>query len=239
MVKWRDRDSAFVDIALGIERVVQNRLEESEEKHESLQSESTDQTTEYLYLDLPGSSSSSVSQPQSLPYSPPAYISPEPQTLPYPFLPGTEHATFSQSKLESLRSAWEREEDQRRERERIYYHKALVAYEQALRQNNQDGKAYQGKGYALLRLGYHEKALEAFEQSIALEPQPSVYVSIGNILTTLKSYHKALIAYKQAIAMDTSYASAYFEIAQMFSLVGKKQKAKEYFQQAKSLGYED
>jgi serine/threonine protein kinase len=131
------------------------------------------------------------------------------------------------------------EEAQRREQKRLYYEKALTAYEQALHQDNADAIAYRGKANALVGLERYSEALTAFEQALQLAPLPSTYVSMGDVFTTLGRHNEAVAAYKQALAMDTSYASAYVGMGKAFSQLGRTQEAEQAYKRAKELDDED
>ncbi len=142
-------------------------------------------------------------------------------------------------RLEEAHRHREREEAQRREQERVYYEKALSAYEQALHQINADATAYRGKGNALVGLERYNEALTAFEQAVMLKPLPSVYVSMGNVLATLGRCDEAMAAYKQALALEDTYVSAYTGMSKALLQLGRMQEAEQMREQAKQLGDDD
>lgn len=241
VIDWRNRDSAFVDIAIGIERAVQKHLAPSPQS--SPWSPSTGATrggSEELTGATRGGSEEFPTWPNQDDSEeiPTEAIRggleefPITEAGPYrstgglvPFSPGG--------------SLQESEEAQRRERERTYYEQALIAYEQALFQNSTDATAYRGKGNALAGLARYDEALAAYEQAIALAPLPATFVSKGHVLTTLGRYDNAVVAYKQALALDVSYVPAYVGLAEALSQLGRTQEAEQSFQCAKQLGDDD
>ncbi|MFN2125622.1 MAG: tetratricopeptide repeat protein [Candidatus Promineifilaceae bacterium] len=63
--------------------------------------------------------------------------------------------------------------------------KAKVDFEQAIALGPNDPSYHNNLGIALGRLGYHEKALESFDQAISLDDQISApYLGKGEALTS-------------------------------------------------------
>src|SRR5450759_2542293 len=90
------------------------------------------------------------------------------------------------------------------------YHEALAAYEQAIRLDPKYASPHNGKGNALYNLKRYEEALAAHEEAIRLDPNEANYrTNKGNDLQDLKRYNEALAAYEQAVRLDPNYARAY------------------------------
>lgn len=262
VVNWRNRDSAFVDIAMGIERVVQKHLAPSV---------------------LPPQAQPPMARSEGLPraYGPPLSrrrrTSPILVGLGILFIAGlavllTKYPVFAlflgvvvgslvllagillalrtlvksvqsratqkrrEEEIRLLTDLFLRElEETERQEQRAYYEKALTAYERALRQNNTDATAYRGKGNALVGLERFDEALVAFTQAVALMPLPLTYVHMGDVLATLRRYDEAVASYRQALTLDASYASAYTGMSEAFLQLGRAQEAEQAYEQAKQL----
>ena len=89
------------------------------------------------------------------------------------------------------------------------YEEALEAYEQAIRLDPNNAKAYTGKGNVLYNLERYDEALEAYDQAIRLDPNDaSAYIGKGGLLDDIQLYGDALEAYERAIRLDSNNARA-------------------------------
>ncbi len=74
---------------------------------------------------------------------------------------------------------------------------------------------YNQLGYAYLTLKQNDKAREAFDKYIELEPKnPNVYDSMGDFYMYTKKYDKAYESYMKAYYMDPSFSHQKAEMAQ-------------------------
>ncbi|MEO8954326.1 MAG: tetratricopeptide repeat protein [Ktedonobacteraceae bacterium] len=90
------------------------------------------------------------------------------------------------------------------------YEEAIHAYDQAIRLNPNDEKAYNNKGYALENLKRYEEAIQSYDQAIRLNPNyADAYDNKGIALYNLKRYEEAIQAYDQAIRLNPNHANAY------------------------------
>ena len=82
-------------------------------------------------------------------------------------------------------------------------------------------------------LEMYDKALEAYEEAIHLEPNNAlVYKKKGRTLYTLRRYKEALIAYKQVLRLDPNNADAYNNKGLMLRKLGRYEEALEAYEQA-------
>ena len=73
---------------------------------------------------------------------------------------------------------------------------------------------YNQLGYAYLTLKQSDKAEEAFDKYIELEPKnPNVYDSKGDFYMFIKKYDKAYESYMTAYSMDPSFSHDKAEMA--------------------------
>ncbi len=261
VANWRNRDSAFVDIALGIERVVREEATKSSQVYQ------------------PGQPFGQLGQPSQ----PPAAKGQVPSygglsllllglvvvgalftlfTFQTPACPSGLHCGGGPDSLSIALALlavtlvailviilWRRsiqthrrkkeeaeqhrrEEAREREQEEAYYKQALQAYDQAL---HLDPLARRGKGNALAALGRYDEALQSLQLSAVLDPRPATYARMGDIYLALRRYSDAVTAYEQAIALDPQLAPAFASLGDALEQLGRTQDAEQAREQAKQL----
>ena len=108
------------------------------------------------------------------------------------------------------------------------YNKALEAFEEALRLDQNYIEAYQEKGITLLKLEHWDDALVTFEQALHLNPKlVPLYIAKGQTLDALARYEEALTAFEQAIHLDPTLADAYIGRDKALQHLGVSRKAQE------------
>ena len=113
------------------------------------------------------------------------------------------------------------------------YEEALAAYEQAIRLEPNLAPNYNEKGNVLFSLKRYEEALAAYEAAIRLDPGfASAYNNMGNALSRLKRYFEANIAYEQAIRINPQYAIPYNNKGRALYHLGRYHEALEAFERA-------
>jgi serine/threonine protein kinase len=90
------------------------------------------------------------------------------------------------------------------------YSQALQAYEDALRMDQFNFYAWNGKGTALYNQQNYRKALESYQRATEIEPNNAiVWVSAGLVLNRLQRYQQALVHFERALAIDRTYIPAW------------------------------
>jgi serine/threonine protein kinase len=90
------------------------------------------------------------------------------------------------------------------------YSQALQAYEDALRLDELNFHAWNGKGTALYHQGNYRKALEAYQRATEIDPGSAIaWVSAGLALNRLERYQQALVHFERALAIDAQYVAAW------------------------------
>ena len=113
------------------------------------------------------------------------------------------------------------------------YEEALAAYEQAIRLVPNLAPNYNEKVNVLFSLKRYEEALAAYEAAIRLDPGfASAYNNMGNALSRLKRYFEANIAYEQAIRINPQYAIPYNNKGRALYHLGRYHEALEAFERA-------
>ena len=93
-------------------------------------------------------------------------------------------------------------------------------------------KAY-NDGAAYLRLKALDRALDAFDRAINMDPSSAdAYNAKGVVLTRQRDYDSAVELYNKASAMDLDNAGYHLNLAITYHLQGKKKEAKEAYQNA-------
>ncbi len=91
-----------------------------------------------------------------------------------------------------------------------HYIQALQAYEEALRMDERNFHAWNGKGTALYSQGNYKKAYDAYQRATEIEADnPVVWVSAGLALNRLQRYSQALVHFERTLAIDPQYVPAW------------------------------
>jgi tetratricopeptide (TPR) repeat protein/serine/threonine protein kinase len=97
-------------------------------------------------------------------------------------------------------------------------------------------ESYLGQGIAYYEAGNNVKALEAYNQSLKLDPQYAyAYKHRGIVYEKLEEKTKALADYNQALKLDPQYINAYFRRGLFYQNTGDKIKALEDYDQVLQL----
>ena len=177
IVRWADRDEAFYDVVVGIERAIKDLMAVRAAKELSPAKSSTNphlppasgKTKEEWLEEGNKRQANKYYEDALLAYQQALSLDPN-------------YAPAYRSKGNTLN-----------ELER--YNEAISAFEQAIRLNPEDDIAYHNMGRALYELNRYDEALQAYEQAIRFDPNyaPS-YNGKGNALWYLKQYAEALLA---------------------------------------------
>ncbi len=107
------------------------------------------------------------------------------------------------------------------------YEEALAAYETATRLDVGFADAYNNKGNTLARLTRYLEALVAYEQAIRLNPgDATTYNNNGRTLHHLGRYHEALAAFEEAIRLNPYSTGTYSNMADTLERLGRIEEAR-------------
>lgn len=113
------------------------------------------------------------------------------------------------------------------------YDEALTAYDEAIRLEPQNTRLYNDKGKSLYGLGLYAEALAAFESATKLDPRfTDAYNNKGSALSRLNRYSEALVAYQQAIRLNPSFALAHNNKGRALHHLGRYKEALAAFEEA-------
>jgi hypothetical protein len=123
---------------------------------------------------------------------------------------------------------------------RLYYQASLAACRQALQRNASDVEALLGLGKALYALENYQEALKVYESAVRLRPTSSaVYAGLGNVCLALQRYGRAIFAYDEALRLDPHAALDYSHFMRALQAVGRRGEAEQVRRKAVELGYFD
>lgn len=92
------------------------------------------------------------------------------------------------------------------------YHRAGLAFAEAIRRNRDSGPAYCGRGLVHFRLHEYEQAIQDLNYAIRIDPSyPLAYVAMGMVRQELSQFDEANYAYDIAILLDPKYVRAYYQ----------------------------
>jgi Flp pilus assembly protein TadD len=114
-----------------------------------------------------------------------------------------------------------------------HYNEALAAYDEAIRLEPRAAHTYNARGNVLYSLKRYEEALAAYEAATKLDPGfASAYNNMGNAFSRLKLYFEANLAYEEAIRLNPHYAIPYNNKGRALYHLGRYHEALEAFERA-------
>jgi tetratricopeptide (TPR) repeat protein len=114
--------------------------------------------------------------------------------------------------------------------------KAAEAYQQAIKLQPNNAKAYGGLGFAYGAMGRYPEAVEAFKQSIRLQPNaPFPYGGLGMSYHMLQRYPESKEAYQQAVRLKPDLVEAHYGLGRTYLMLGDREGALEEYNVLKTL----
>jgi hypothetical protein len=115
---------------------------------------------------------------------------------------------------------------------------ASAYFTKLIRQNPNDGPAYNMRATARKQKGELDLAIADFSECVRLDPaDPAPYFNRGNVWAAKKQYDKALSDYDEAIKLDAGNAVFHYNKACCHAVQGERDRAIESLEQAVSLGH--
>ena len=125
-----------------------------------------------------------------------------------------------------------RDEDDTRE--------ALASFEQMIRLQPSRGEGYNGKGLALFSLGHLTEALQSVKEAVRVDPQlVNAWFNLARLYLESLDVDSALAAYQRATQLSPDTSEFYAAIGDTLSMVGKFERAQEFFAKAYALNPKD
>lgn len=104
---------------------------------------------------------------------------------------------------------------------------AEAAYQEVLERDPAYEGAWLNLGNVAFRKQAYALALERYRKELAAYPSPKVWVAIGSTYEGQRQPDSARYAYEQAISLDSTYASAYLHLGQLYKSTGALERAVE------------
>lgn len=103
----------------------------------------------------------------------------------------------------------------------------------ALENKDTSPKDYYDTGIILYNLGQYERAIEAFDKVLELEPNDfTAYSNKGLCLNNLSKYDEAIKAYNEAIKLNPNNSGAYYNKGLFLAKIGQYNLALEAYNKA-------
>lgn len=118
-----------------------------------------------------------------------------------------------------------------------YYEYMVKFYRFALSRDPFDGDAFRGMGNALYALKRYDEAVYAFQQAVNHNPTASAYAGLAGVFAKLQRYRQAVATYKKAIKLDPTVTFNYDDLIQSLLVLGRKEEAEQARASAKQFGY--
>jgi tetratricopeptide (TPR) repeat protein len=112
---------------------------------------------------------------------------------------------------------------------------AVAVYERATQLGPDDPRALSSLGGAHLLMGNFEKAAQAFESSLALEPRPASYANIGNVRYYLGRYDEAAEMFRKAIEFTPADHRLWGNLADALRFASRTEEAQRSYRRALEL----
>jgi tetratricopeptide (TPR) repeat protein len=113
------------------------------------------------------------------------------------------------------------------------YYDAVLAYSQALEQNNRYAPAYDNRGLAYLQLGQYRKAVGDFNEVIRIQPTDArAYYKRGVAHAMQGELDQAAASYRVAVSFDPDFATAHRQLGEVYQRLGDSEAAARHRQQA-------
>lgn len=117
---------------------------------------------------------------------------------------------------------------------------ALSCFEKMIRLAPGRGEGYNGKGLALANLDRLPESLQAVEEAVRVDPKlANAWFNLARLRLESFDVDSALAAYQRAIQLSPDTTEFYAAIGDTFSMVGKFDKAQEFFAKANALNPAD
>lgn len=101
-----------------------------------------------------------------------------------------------------------------------------------------DWRSAMEQGAAQMNAGFFERARKLFRRASELDPtRPEAYNGVGVTYYARNDYEQALTWYKKALEVDSSFGDAFYNMACIYALLGKKELAFRYLNIAALNGY--
>lgn len=119
------------------------------------------------------------------------------------------------------------------------YPKALLAYQQITELEPDIDVGYENVGNIYLQQGRYQESIPYFQKALQIEPYFTTYSNLGTAYFGLKKFPQAVEMFEKAAALTPNETAAAVNLADAYRSAGQKDKARDMYQRAVSLGYKE
>ncbi|BBM84217.1 serine/threonine-protein kinase [Candidatus Uabimicrobium amorphum] len=119
------------------------------------------------------------------------------------------------------------------------YYPALTDINKAIHLEKQNPINFQIQGYAHVKLGQYQKALDSFTHALLIKPTYILYIRRSEAYTALRQYEKAVEDLNMAITIDANRTSAYGSRGNIYLALRNYKRALQDFDQVISMNPND
>ncbi|MFH0968855.1 MAG: tetratricopeptide repeat protein [Methanobacteriota archaeon] len=119
------------------------------------------------------------------------------------------------------------------------YDYAATAYQKAIEISGSNPEILAQYGNILAGLSRWKESAVAFNQSVAIKPDPVTYTAYGGALTHLKKYDEALSMFNKSLELDAVNPNAWAGIGQVFEFLKKSEDAVTAYKKSLDLNPKD
>lgn len=117
-----------------------------------------------------------------------------------------------------------------------FHKEALNCFNNAIKCNPNNSKAWYNKGTSLSILGiFNEETLHCFDVCIEINPlDAGAWTNRGTTLFQMGNYDEAIRSYNRALEVHPDHTSAWSNKGILYNFIGKKKEAKDCFKKAET-----
>jgi len=119
------------------------------------------------------------------------------------------------------------------------YPKALIAFQRITELEPDVDAGYENVGNVYLQQGRYQEAVPYFQKALQIEPYYTTYSNLGTAYFFLKQFPQAVEMFEKAAALTPNETATAVNLADAYRSAGQKDKARDTYQRAISLGYRE
>jgi len=119
------------------------------------------------------------------------------------------------------------------------YPKALIAYQRVTELEPDISEGSENLGNVYLQQGKYQESIPYFQKALQIDPNFTTYLNLGTSYFFLKQYSDSVGMFEKAAALSPNETIAALNLADAYRSAGQKDKARDTYQRAISLGYKE
>jgi len=119
------------------------------------------------------------------------------------------------------------------------YPKALTAYQRVTELEPDIDTGFINKGSVYLQQGRFQESIPYFQKALQIEPDFTTYSNLGTAYFSLKQFPQAVEMFEKAAALNPNETGIAVNLADAYRSAGQKDKARDTYQRAISLGFKE